>query len=719
MAENETEATKTSDDNTGGAAATTPDTIKGWNDRRKSNNQIISSLVPFVQLIGIFDEKEYEKMFDLADERFTNIVFDDDTGRSESYDQKYPIDAKFTFDDIKEQIGERFFNLYLVKSTNHGMNVQPVNGIMMAERVSQAEDASGGIGITDLQVEYSKDIMGARKFNLRMSINDPKILDERMEYSKLATFGSKFLIIYGWSNPEVIPGYDAASPPPKFKIDPRQPERKSLIVPLRNLGNGGYWSAGFVNLSKYDFGFNEMGQLEINCTLRDDATHGLVSTRMSSIAKDFKAFLNSGALDERIRTSSGDEFSWRDALYDRQQELNAAYRNIKDPTAADHAQYVSQWEEAIKEFGDQISVTGKGLTADEASPPEQASYITEEDVREKAAEARTPQKAYPHQNAIYTYKQIFETVLDENPPEDADHGDDAEDAADENGVPTSLVPTKQVVSYEKRVAYYFLGALMDSVSVSMATSAGGLDSKSVPSFFYRDINKDSALATAFQSKMKSVNRATGMEERIQEAIIRLKERFLPPTPVMNISQGFFDIESKIAEMAEEQGSAPTVASTRVIYEGYQSRAKDRVIEAIFPPPPRAGNLVGAPMRGWYLKINTNHYNDMLRAKGLEGFGEARIFLPDWKQEISFDPEGNEIESSGHPDGFDPLNPTEYRAAMPRPPVAAPPPRTVEFDGETIVLDGEYDTPPGPSNAGPFAPGFEGRSQDPYGRGGRF
>ena len=42
---------------------TAPDTIKGWNDRRRSNNQIISGLVPFVQLIGLFNEDEYEKMF--------------------------------------------------------------------------------------------------------------------------------------------------------------------------------------------------------------------------------------------------------------------------------------------------------------------------------------------------------------------------------------------------------------------------------------------------------------------------------------------------------------------------------------------------------------------------------------------------------------------------------------------------------------------------------
>ena len=30
----------------GGGTATTPDTIKGWNNRRKANNQVISSMVP-------------------------------------------------------------------------------------------------------------------------------------------------------------------------------------------------------------------------------------------------------------------------------------------------------------------------------------------------------------------------------------------------------------------------------------------------------------------------------------------------------------------------------------------------------------------------------------------------------------------------------------------------------------------------------------------------
>ena len=43
-------------------ATSAPDLIKGWNEKRLSNNDVISGLTPFVQLIGIFNNAEYEKM---------------------------------------------------------------------------------------------------------------------------------------------------------------------------------------------------------------------------------------------------------------------------------------------------------------------------------------------------------------------------------------------------------------------------------------------------------------------------------------------------------------------------------------------------------------------------------------------------------------------------------------------------------------------------------
>ena len=51
-----------------------------------------------------------------------------------------------------------------------------------------------------------------------------------------------------------------------------------MVVPLRNLGNGGHWSSGHVYINKYEFGFNEMGKMELNIQLLDNTTMGMSST---------------------------------------------------------------------------------------------------------------------------------------------------------------------------------------------------------------------------------------------------------------------------------------------------------------------------------------------------------------------------------------------------------------------------------------------------------
>ena len=683
--------------------ATPKDAIKGWNDRRKSNNQIISGLVPFVQLIALFDEEEYKQMFKFANEDRVSVVFDEASeGKSAAYNEKYTVDPNY-YNNIKKQIGERFINLYMIKSVSEGLNIAPIEGVILAEKTTQMQDPSGGIGITDLQVDHGKNInVGSRKFVVRMTINDPKVLDERFEYGKLATMGAKILIIYGWSNPGIIPGYDAAMSPPKLEIDPREPvvdgkPRHRLIVPLHDLGNGGYWSAALVNISDYDFGFNELGKLEMTITLRDTTTKEMASTVMSSIAKKIKLFLQEDTLDQVITSHGGGEFTLRSALRARQAELNKQYRDSQgtdDPMA--YSDYTSLWEEALKTLEGNVTIEGEKtsevLMGEEG---DEFSYITEEEVREKSEEARRPQKGYPFQNAMYSYKQIFETVRDFNPDVDDDGTitQANEDAADENGTPAVAGHTKQVVSYEKTAVYYYLGALMDSVSLSMAgagTQQGISDSR-VPSFFYRDISPDSTLSTAFQSKLKSVNRATGMEERIQEAIIRLKERFLPPGPNKVLGgedlaeQGWIEgARGEYTRVYQDyrhrfaEGSKSVVCGTIALYDGEQTENTTRILNVLMPAPPTVSQMVGAPMRGHFKKIDTNlaENKEKLADAGLTPYEGRRVegrtagekintlycFIPDWKQEINIGPDGQELKSVGHPEGFDPLNPSEYKAA---------------------------------------------------------
>ena len=151
------------------------DIIKGWNDRRKSNTQVISGMMPFVQLIGIFNESEYEKMFSMteydeegkvisSDHLFNRraIYYKDDLNTNVLGNISNTTDASEDASDdimkaIRTQLQERFINLYIAEDRNTKdttyLAITPEEGILMAEAVPQTIDGTGGIGITDLQVE--------------------------------------------------------------------------------------------------------------------------------------------------------------------------------------------------------------------------------------------------------------------------------------------------------------------------------------------------------------------------------------------------------------------------------------------------------------------------------------------------------------------------------------------------------------------------------------
>ena len=138
MADDETQAPPSNPVAGQGTAVATPkDTIKGWNDRRRANNQIISSMVPFVQLIGIFDAKEYTRMFKMIADDKVEVTFDDGSRKSASYNQTFGVDRTLSFANVEKQLKDRFINLYMISSADHGLNISPTNGIMMAEKVTQ------------------------------------------------------------------------------------------------------------------------------------------------------------------------------------------------------------------------------------------------------------------------------------------------------------------------------------------------------------------------------------------------------------------------------------------------------------------------------------------------------------------------------------------------------------------------------------------------------
>ena len=148
------------------------DLIKGWNEKRQSNNEVISGLTPFVQLIGLFNLEDYRKMLsanDWADKR--QVYYVDDGQETEvalgNVDEN--LQEVDLYEQLESKLSSRYINLYMADVRVQGSDNSPIagltpsNGIVMAEAVSQSKNHLGGIGITDFQIDYGKQAaLGAR-----------------------------------------------------------------------------------------------------------------------------------------------------------------------------------------------------------------------------------------------------------------------------------------------------------------------------------------------------------------------------------------------------------------------------------------------------------------------------------------------------------------------------------------------------------------------------
>ena len=697
------------------------DIIKGWNDRRKSNTQVISGMMPFVQLIGIFNESEYEKMFSITDyetddegntvasssdhlfnrravyykgEEGTNILgsINNTTGASEDASDDI-------MQTIRTQLQERFINLYIAEDRNADDNtylaITPEEGILMAEAVPQTIDGTGGIGITDLQVENG--INQFKTMTMRLTVNDPRILNNKPEYAKMSTLQGEFLIIYGWSNPSTVPGYDN-SPPPIFEIDPQNSERLMMRVPTGNIDSGGYWAAQRMNVTGYDFAFNELGQMEISLKFMGKTQMFLATTRINTISNTWRRLM--GTYDYRGDGS----------------ENSNAFANIKitkdDGTEVDLAQ--AALEEQSSYFRDLASVAGSTtnlatanltLGGNNKTLNQALSEIDSEiktlskDEKDEQAETLLRRRAereslgYPYAPGISVsrkkirYVKPEDTGLEET--EVVDDGEDPEEEANPDEETNNTVP---VTDYESKLVYYYLGWVMDGIKLGISdrnrasTLAG--ERRIIPKFAYMSTTPDSNITSAFQSQVRRAN-STEINERIQNAVIRLKEKCMPPFRVRGnrVDTAIAEITSDTRRTLTSQNYFPCLGIARM--DGLQTQNKRDMTAILFPTP--VGAPVELPHRGFIRVINflatqpgplTDDDNDenyafveKLRqhdeanntnfedlAKTTSSFngrtGIHSFFVPDWYQ--YYDDEGN--PTGGSLNGFDPTNPSDYMAA---------------------------------------------------------
>ena len=61
-----------------------------------------------------------------------------------------------------------------------------------------------------------------------------------------------------------------------------------MRVPTGNIDSGGYWAAQRMNITGYDFSFNELGQMEISLKFMGKTQMFLATTRVNAISNTWR-----------------------------------------------------------------------------------------------------------------------------------------------------------------------------------------------------------------------------------------------------------------------------------------------------------------------------------------------------------------------------------------------------------------------------------------------
>jgi len=521
------------------------DIVKGWNDRRKASNIEISGLTPFVQLIGLFDQLEVEKMFSFDITTAKRKVYFDDGNKPSSLGDPQPaasVEELAPYEDIQRQLDTRSINVYFSGSRNPQGRGAPVKGIILAETRSQADPGNyeGGVGISDLQIDYGKSsAVGSRTYKLRLTVNDPHLINERVEYSKLATMNGEFVILYGWTNPRGIPNYDAL-PVPAPEPDPADGKKNRIVIPLNGAGTGGYWQAAKANILSYDFSFNEMGHIEIAVSMLDKTSLALASQKVGPIAPFMKKALGadehnsqaqetgqpnypSGGFDQiQVTLADGVQSTVADAIKSNQDEN----KRIALETVMGMAGYAPE-DEGMTRFlntVDTIDVNNTfaafGLSVEdiipgtqEATPAESQQVNMQETIRrDKEKQLRE----FPYAGTgVRVYEEVTKYVqMDDDLDEDT-------------GEPTM----EEVPAYNIKTTHYYMGWLLETMKLGMQDVNKHKirmgETPAIPNFTYLDNPDADQISNVFQDQ-QSAKQLGPMSQRIQDAIIRLKEKCIPP-----------------------------------------------------------------------------------------------------------------------------------------------------------------------------------------------
>jgi len=266
--------------------------IEGWQNKKFSDSAAISSMTPFIKLYCIYSSEElqlYENV--LANNKWMREQPDQwlESGR-EIFDPKLPdgfVDSLYSAFQIEfaeggDQGSKRVINSIISKSEEGG----GIYATDMTFAIPQGPDNNwdGGFGVIDMQSTKMTDTPFVENFSMKIQLNNPRLIKQKYEFNKLITVGSHFLIMYGWSDGSETGLYDA--------------ENKKIFLDTNDAGfyNRGNWRWTVVQLHKFNFNFNSMGQMEGTLDFISAQNSDIIfnmNSKMSNISQYSMYFLNS------------------------------------------------------------------------------------------------------------------------------------------------------------------------------------------------------------------------------------------------------------------------------------------------------------------------------------------------------------------------------------------------------------------------------------------
>ena len=653
-----------------GSEVVAADVVQGWGIRNHGYNSIATvGLVPFVQLIGLYSKEEVDKLINKPENVLERqAVYVDDAGREiSSWDgpteEEVSAELESTFE---EQIRSKYIQIN-IKNYNQRADDAYTPGIILATNASQVGDEafetyennipkdSGGVGITDLQIETGTKEFSNRRYKLRLTVTDPFVLNDKKEYLKLSTLQSQFLLIHGWANPHDINGMDQFDPPPKITdVGLEGFPNGRMSVDLTNPNTGGMWSAATVAITMFDFAFNEQGQLEASFTFMPREISFASTYRIPTVSSTMKLFLGTGEegpqIDNENPTAPTSTFAGLIGGFGS--VMGEFGKNLADVIYEEQQAYVNSDAAIAGLFSNLSETTDFSVTDSLRNFSEQLSQW---DVDLGTTYAQTRDQKYAEGNYRFPYAGPGIRVYREAEIE----------VADPNDI-TQRITKKQTTS---QIAYYYLGWLLEAMRFSMwDLNKDRVKNGQKPfdfKFKYYNVPEDSQFNLAFQDQ---INQQTMRQtsDIVSEMIKSFKENNTP----------IFRPWNPILQEANPNGVAVNVMGQKVKYE-------DGVVPdfGIFPESIDAIPITAIQIRDAEDNIFVNEISrNLIRPLGGGSFNRRNVTSRPYQiignmdeepwsnwQDLTLDEKFAEFKSKGVMSGINGVNPSnpmvDYRLTL--------------------------------------------------------